>query len=275
MSAGLTVLLSFDIEEFDMPLEYGKNISIEQQLEISARGTQIILDILKANNVKATFFSTVVFANHADALIRRLVEDGHELASHGYYHSSFEVKHLLNSRLSLEKIGSTRITGFRMPRMKPVDDLEIQRAGYTYNSSLNPTYLPGRYNNFNKPRTIFRESEVLQVPASVTPFFRFPLFWLSFHNLPLPLYQAACERTVKKDCYLNIYFHPWEFTDLSDEKLGMPWFVKKNSGQQMINRFADTISWMKGKGYQFSRINSYLEASANVPRNPENGRSRS
>lgn len=244
-----------------MPLEYGKTISLERQLEISTRGTQIILDLLKLNNIKATFFSTVVFAEHAKALIKRLTGEGHELASHGYFHSNFEVKHLLDSRVSLEKIAAMPVTGFRMPRMKPVDDLEIQRAGYTYNSSLNPTYLPGRYNNFNKPRTIFRDSEVLQLPASVTPVLRFPLFWLSFHNVPLRLYQAACARTINKDDYLNLYFHPWEFTDLSDESLGMPWFVKRNSGAAMISRFTNTLSWMKRKGYQFNNINSYLQQS--------------
>lgn len=242
-----------------MPLEYGKNISIERQLDISTRGTQTILDLLKTNNVKATFFSTVVFAAHAEKLIRSLIEDGHELASHGYYHSNFKVKHLLDSRLYLEKRFSTKVTGFRMPRMKPVDDREIESAGYLYNSSLNPTYLPGRYNNFDKPRTIFSHSKVWQVPASVTPAFRFPLFWLSFHNLPLRLYQGACARTMSRDDYLNIYFHPWEFTDLSDADLGMPWIVRKNSGQSMISRFDTLLSWMKRKGYRFSTINSYLQ----------------
>jgi len=41
------VLLSFDIEEFDMPFEYGKEIPFEDQLSISTEGTLKILAILK------------------------------------------------------------------------------------------------------------------------------------------------------------------------------------------------------------------------------------
>lgn len=47
------ILLSFDIEEFDMPLEYGKDISFQDQMEISRKGTIIILDLLKKYQIKA------------------------------------------------------------------------------------------------------------------------------------------------------------------------------------------------------------------------------
>ena len=49
------VLLSFDVEEFDMPFEYGKEISFAEQLEISVLGTQRILNILKKHQIVATF----------------------------------------------------------------------------------------------------------------------------------------------------------------------------------------------------------------------------
>jgi peptidoglycan/xylan/chitin deacetylase (PgdA/CDA1 family) len=50
------VLLSFDIEEFDMPLEYKGEIPFERQISISQTGLERILDILKKHNAKATFF---------------------------------------------------------------------------------------------------------------------------------------------------------------------------------------------------------------------------
>ena len=59
------ILLSFDIEEFDMPFEYHKEISFDEQIEISVKGTTIILDLLKKHDVKATFFSTATFAINA------------------------------------------------------------------------------------------------------------------------------------------------------------------------------------------------------------------
>src|SRR5260221_5340426 len=173
------VLVSFDIEEFDMPLEYGKQISLEEQIKVSAEGTKIILSILLENQIKATFFSTVVFASHANDLIHRITDEGHELASHGYYHSEFKDIHLKESRLELEKLSGRPVIGFRMPRMMAVDDQVIKKAGYTYNSSLNPVYLPGRYNNFFKPRTKFVSNGTIQLPASATPFIPFSLSWLS------------------------------------------------------------------------------------------------
>ena len=51
------ILLSFDIEEFDMPFEYGKDISIENQIAVSEKGTEIILNLLQKHQIKATLFS--------------------------------------------------------------------------------------------------------------------------------------------------------------------------------------------------------------------------
>ena len=257
------VLLSFDIEEFDMPLEYRKSIPLDEQISVSREGTKIILDLLLQYRITATFFSTVTFANHAVDLIHRIKKENHELASHGYFHSRFQNEHLFESKRMLEKISGGTVQGFRMPRMMPVNNEAIKEAGYLYNSSLNPTYLPGRYNNLSKPRILHQINETLQLPASTTPNFRFPLFWLSFHNMPLWIYKAACIRTINYDHYLNIYFHPWEFTDLTKPSYGLPGFVTKNSGAQMTERFENWIKWMKKRGYHFSTIQKYLSTKEN------------
>jgi peptidoglycan/xylan/chitin deacetylase (PgdA/CDA1 family) len=252
-------LLSFDIEEFDMPFEYNKTISFEDQMSISIQGTIIILDLLKKHNIKATFFSTATFAINARSIIARIAEEGHELASHSYYHSDFKVEHLLESKLKLQEISNTKILGYRMPRMQPVDEKEILKAGYVYNSSLNPTYLPGRYNNLSRPRTYFKQDGVWQIPASVSPIIRFPLFWLSFHNLPLFLYNYLSAITLKKDKYLNLYFHPWEFTDLTDkERFGFPNYVSKNTGNDMKIRMENFIIYMKKRNHTFSVFNDLI-----------------
>lgn len=254
------VLLSFDIEEFDMPFEYNREISFTDQIAISKAGTIKILDILDKYNVKATFFCTVTFAENIPDVIKRITESEHELASHGYYHSDFKPEHLLQSKLKLEELSEKEIIGYRMARMMPVDEKEIEKAGYTYNTSINPTYLPGRYNNFNISRTFFTKENVLQIPASVSPLIRFPLFWLSFHNLPLSIYKFLASWTYRKDNYLNIYFHPWEFTDLDDfERFGFPGYVVKNTGDKMVSRMENLISWMKVKKYPFGTFQDFIK----------------
>jgi hypothetical protein len=253
------ILLSFDIEEFDMPFEYNKSIDFKDQISISINGTTSILDLLLKHKIKATFFSTVIFAINAPEIIKRIITEGHEVASHSYYHSDFKVEHLKSSREKLEEIIGQSVIGFRMPRMQPVDEIEIFNAGYTYNSSINPTYIPGRYNNFNIPRTYFKEQGVWQIPASVCPIVRFPLFWLSFHNLPISIYKFLCQWTVKKDGYLNIYFHPWEFTNLNQpERFNFPKYIHKNSGDKMIKRMDTFILWMKKKNYSFGSYKDFI-----------------
>ena len=72
---------------------------------------------------------------------------------------------------------------------------------------------------------------VLQLPASVTPIVRFPLFWLAYHNLPASLYRKLALWTWKEDGYFLTYFHPWEFTSLSDRKeLKLPFIMTNHSG---------------------------------------------
>ena len=255
------VLLSFDVEEFDMPFEYGKTIDFQDQINISKEGTVIILDLLKKHGVSATFFCTATFAKNAPELIQRMTNENHEVASHGYYHSDFKPQHLLESRIVLEEISGSKVTGYRMARMMPVDEGEIAQAGYIYNTSINPTYLPGRYNNFSLSRTWFRQQGVLQIPASVTPLIRIPLFWLSFHNFPLYIYKQLCRWTYSRDKYLNLYFHPWEFTDLNDgQRFGFPSYVSKNSGEKMANRMDSLIKWLKLKNYPFGTFKEFIKS---------------
>lgn len=251
------VLLSFDIEEFDMPLEYKGQIPFEKQISISQTGLERILNILKKHQVKATFFSTVVFAENSSTLIERLLNEGHELASHTWFHSEFEEKHLKDSKDRLEELFSTKVTGLRMPRMMPVSKNAVEEAGYSYNSSVNPTFLPGRYNNLKVSRTYFKEGEVTQIPASVSPNFRIPLFWLSFHNFPLAFYKKLASDTLNKDRYLNIYFHPWEFAEIKEEAFRLPGFTVKNSGEDMVSRFDDFVLWLKNKNHTFGTFQEF------------------
>lgn len=246
------VLLSFDIEEFEMPHEYGRSISFEEQMDVSRKGTERILDILSCYQVKATFYTTANFARHATDIIARIVQEGHELASHGWVHHEFEPEHLRMSKDVLEEIGQVPVYGYRMARMMPVPEQEVYAAGYAYNSSINPTFLPGRYNKLGEPRTHFFRENVMQLPASVTPLVRFPLFWLSFHNLPLWLYRALADRTIRHDGYLNVYFHPWEFMAIGPkEKYNFPFYVTRNTDRNMMRRFESFVNWGVSKGYQF------------------------
>lgn len=260
------VLLSFDVEEFDVPAEHGVSVPLEEQVRISAEGTVRILDLLKRKGVLATFYCTVQFAQLAGEVMRRIVRDGHEVASHGYYHGQFEETHLRASREELERLLGVPVRGYRQARMMPLSDVEVRKAGYTYNSSLNPTFIPGRYMHLSAPRRFFMAEGVLQIPASVTPWFRIPLFWLSCHHFPLWLYRWLCARTLRHDGYLSIYFHPWEFFPLNSRPdLGLPYLIRHNSGLPMELRLERLIDAWRGIGATFETYGDFARRHFSTP----------
>jgi len=236
------VLLSFDVEEFDMPLEYGFPISAEEQMRVGKKGLDAIQPLLADPIVTTTLFTTANFAMHYPDAVRQLANK-HEIASHTFYHSDFRDEHLLSSKNKLTEISGQEITGLRMPRMRKVSMDEVKKAGYLYDSSVNPTWLPGRYNNLHLPRTVYKEAGVTRIPASVSPFIRMPLFWLSFKNLPYTIFKMLALQTLKKDGYLCLYFHPWEFTDIG--VYGLPGYTKKICGEALLQRLHRLVSDLK------------------------------
>jgi len=246
------ILLSFDTEEFDVPREQGAEISLEAGMKVSAEGTNRILDILKRNGVKATFFCTGNFAEHAPFIMTRIMNEGHEVACHGVDHWQPKVTDVAMSKQIVERVTGRQVYGYRQPRMFPVSDEAIAEAGYRYNSSLHPAFIPGRYMHLTEPRRPFYKGEVLEIPASVTPWFRLPVFWLACHHYPLWLYERLCLWTLHYDGQFVIYFHPWEFVDLGAEPAWhIPFIIRHHTGECMQQRLDHLIKSFLKDGAEF------------------------
>lgn len=263
------ILLSFDTEEFDVPREHGVEYdTLKEGMEVSRIGTTRILDVLKAEQVRATFFCTANFVENAPDIIERIIDEGHEVAAHGCDHWNPQSDDVIKSKQRIEAVlttlghGELKLSGYRQPRMFPVSDKDIEEQGYLYNSSLNPAFIPGRYMHLTEPRTPFyrkvasgtqnKGKGVLEIPASVTPGFRFPLFWLAMHNLPMWLYKSWCRWTWKHDGQFVTYFHPWEFYELKQHpELRMPFIIKNHSGEALALRLAELIRMFKAEGARF------------------------
>ena len=254
------ILLSFDTEEFDVPREHGVDYSLEEGMKVSVIGTNRILDVLKRNGVRATFFCTGNFAEHAPEVMKRIMDEGHEVACHGVDHWQPADTDFARSKEIVERVTGQTVYGYRQPRMFPVLESEIRRVGYHYNSSLNPAFIPGRYMHLTEPRTWFMRDGVMQIPASVTPWLRFPLFWLSLHNLPQWLYHWLTRRTLNHDGYFVTYFHPWEFYELKEHpELKMPFIIRNHSGRQMTERLDSLIKMLKVRSHEFITFNEFAE----------------
>ena len=254
------MLLSFDTEEFEVPREHGVNISLEEGMEVSVEGTNRILDVLKQNHVRATFFCTGNFAENAPEVMERIMQEGHEIACHGVDHWQPKDTDFEMSKQIVERVTKRQVYGYRQPRMFPVSDSEIARVGYHYNSSLNPAFIPGRYMHLTAPRTWFIKDGVMQIPASVTPWIRFPLFWLSLHNLPESLYHWLVRRTLKHDGYFVTYFHPWEFFELkAHPEYNIPFIIRNHSGHEMVQRLDRLIKMLLEHQQEFITFKDFSD----------------
>ena len=209
-----TICLTFDLEEFDLPIEFNQVISEKQQMDISSMGMDALMPLLDRFNLASTFFTTAHYAERNQERMQ-LLAGKHEIASHSYFHSAFEKNDLKKSKETLEKICGTEVIGFRMPRMASVNYADLKAAGYRYDSSLNPTWIPGRYNHLRAQKNIHTKNDVIVFPASVSPNWRIPLFWLTFKKMPITWYCQQVQRALNAYGYVNLYFHPWEFTDIS------------------------------------------------------------
>ena len=251
-----TICLSFDFEECDLPRESGVDFPIEKGMEVSHAGAEIVLDILKRQGVRATIFCTLNFAERAPDIIRRILDEGHELAAHGVDHWHQDETDPRRCKEGLERLTGRTVVGYRQPRMFPVSDAELKAQGYAYNSSLNPAFVPGRYAHRTRPRRPFVKEGLLQIPASVVPVIRFPLFWLALHLLPEGFYRMLVRLTLAWDGRFVTYFHPWEFyPGLGDHpEWKIPGMIRRHAGRPLAERLARFIAAFKASGAEFRTL---------------------
>lgn len=266
-----TILLTFDLEEFVIPIEQNLNIGTEDIFEISRDGLKRLKSVLDAKGIKTTFFATAEFISRCPDVISTLIEEGHELAFHGCTHQddyqdcdalkSFQkIKEMKDG---IEKKFRIKIYGFRGPQLKhPAYNL-LEKAGFKYDSSFHPTCIPGHYNNFFKSRKIKKIDGIIRIPISVTPFLRLPFSWFWFKNCG-KVYTKICTKLALIDSnFINIYFHPWEFSNLNKfnfKKITARLSIR-NSGDTLLRLIEEYITFLQNNNYKFTTIQEFLELS--------------
>ena len=258
-----SILLTWDIEEYDAPADFGATPFFDQGLQRGIEIWQEWLAISEGWNFPSTAFCTARLAQAAPNLLRETASRGHEIASHGWSHRSGDDLQLSASRDLLRELSSQPVEGFRAPRLRKIENEEITAAGFRYDASLNPTWIPGRYDHHREPRRPFQIGPLWEVPAAVLPGIRFPLFWASFHILPLPLYCALCSHVLKLDGLLCLYFHPWELSALAEPEL--PRWLTKRTQSERISRMGKLCLALQRMG-RFTPVANYLGLGKQVTR---------
>lgn len=232
-----TVCLTVDVEG-DCPPYLATCRGIEE-------GMGRLLGLLDEESVRSTFFVTgAVAASHPEA-VRALVSRGHELGSHGMSHLDFTV---LDERSAAEEIRRSRellaafapIASFRAPYLRFPDRYLplLAEAGFTIDSSQ------AKYK-----RAYFRrrpDPPLTRIPVSLTSsVLRLP-DWMR-----LPILSALASPVV-------LFVHPWEFVDLTRERLRID--CRFRTGLPAVDCLRSAVRFFKSGGSCFRTLREAASA---------------
>jgi polysaccharide deacetylase family protein (PEP-CTERM system associated) len=222
-------VLSVDVEDwfqvgaFESVIDRADWDSLLPRVEAN---TDAVLALFAESGVKATFFTLGWVAARYPRLIRRIVDAGHELASHGWAHdrvftmdpATFRAD-LARARGTLEDAGGVAVTGYRAPSFSidlrtPWAHRILAEEGYAYSSSVAPL----RHDHYGwpeAPRYAFRplaDADLVEVPVTVAQFGarRMATGGGFFRLLPAVLTDYAVRQVSADGQPAIFYFHPWE-----------------------------------------------------------------
>lgn len=225
----ITNALTIDVEDYFQVSAFAPYIE-RKRWDLSEcrveRNVDRILELLSDKKIQATFFTLGWIAERYPQLVRRIVEGGHELASHGYGHERVSdlseaefFDDIFRAKALLEDIGGTKVQGYRAPSFSigsgnlwALDAL--RRAGYSYSSSIYPI----RHDHYGMPEAPRFAHQIrdglMEVPPTTLRIFNRNLPSSGggyFRLLPYSLSRWMLRQVNIRDASPAVfYFHPWE-----------------------------------------------------------------
>lgn len=235
--------LSVDVEEYFQVGAFENTIAKGDWDSIASRvehNTGAVLDLFARCGVKATFFTLGWVAQRHPALIRRIIAEGHEIASHGWDHTRVFTmtpeqfgEDIDRARQALEDAGGLAIKGYRAPSFSidqrtPWAHPMLAERGYAYSSSVAPI-AHDHYGWRAAPRFAFHPvegSNLIELPVTTVELGerRFGAGGGGFFRiLPYVVSRWALRRVNQTDGQPAIfYFHPWEVDPDQPRVAGAP-----------------------------------------------------
>ena len=229
MSQPITNALTIDVEDYFQVSAFAPYIARSDwpQRECRVeRNVDRILALLDEHDTEATFFTLGWIAERYPQLVRRIVSQGHEVASHGYGHERASdlsreafMQDIVRAKRVLEDIGGVAVQGYRAPSFS-IGEANlwahdcIAEAGYRYSSSVYPVK-HDHYGIPDAPRFPWRlPNGLVEVP--ITTLNMLGRNWPAggggfFRLLPYAVSRWQIARVNADDKRPAIfYFHPWE-----------------------------------------------------------------
>jgi polysaccharide deacetylase family protein (PEP-CTERM system associated) len=241
-----------------------------------------ILDMLDKYETKATFAILGSIAEKYPDLVKHIHACGHEIASHGYSHTTlyelgereFE-QEIKKSIKVLEKITGTKPVTFRAPSFSIDNSTKwafkiLVNNGFKYDASIFPLKT-NLYGEPSAPTNIYKPSienitkhdmngKIIEFPNTVIKFgMNFPVTG-GFYLRTLPIwYQKIVINKINRTRPILLYLHPWETNQMTPVPKEMPWwprFITYHAIDKSLKRFETLL-----KTFEFSSIASILEKS--------------
>ena len=222
--------LSVDVEEWFQVGAFERVIDKADWDGLDSRvayNTGKVLDLFGETGVKATFFTLGWVAERHPELIRRIVGEGHEVASHGWDHDrvftmtadAFRAD-LKRARSALEDASGQRVTGYRAPSFSidqrtPWAHQVLAEEGYAYSSSVAPL-VHDHYGWADAPKYAYRPvagSDLIELPITLADVAgrKITTGGGFFRLFPAAITDRAVVRANRDEQRPAVfYFHPWE-----------------------------------------------------------------
>lgn len=260
--------LSFDIEEhfqvsgFASPSRRRNWDIFESRVE---RNTDRILSLLDKRKFKATFFVLGWVAERNPGLVRKLVAQGHEVASHGYGHELITSQtpdvfreDVRKAKRILEDLTGAPVHGYRAPSFSITAETQwalpiLVEEGYRYDSSVFPVVhdrygMPGANPRVHQIVTV--SGKLWELPPSTVKMggVRVPVAGGGYFRLfPYPVLRWMLRRIEADGQPLVVYLHPWEL-DPAQPRMQGP----------LLSRFRHYLNLNKTEGRLTSLLNDFV-----------------
>lgn len=260
--------MTVDVEDYFHVSAFESVISPSDYISLKPRvgdNTHKLIDMFNEHNVKATFFTLGWVAENCPDVIKRIVDEGHELGSHGSNHQRTntmtfsEVKEdIKRSKEILEDVSGKAVIGYRAPSFSVdksnewVFDILVE-LGFEYSSSTYPIE-HDLYGVPDWPRFPHKRKEgILEIPVPTINekgknlgiggggYFRLYPYWLSSRRIQK--YMMETEQPY------NFYFHPWEIDPDQPRVKGAPFksklrhYVNLNVMEKKLRKLLKDYKW--------------------------------
>ncbi|MBW0146449.1 XrtA system polysaccharide deacetylase [Marinobacter arenosus] len=224
--------LTIDVEDYFQVAALSEAVqrddwsSMEYRVEAN---TDRLLELFDSHGIKATFFTLGWVAERSPALVRRIQNGGHEIASHGYSHQLIydQTPELFReetrrSKKILEDITGEPVTGYRAASYSITSAsrwaLDILcDEGFTWDSSIFPVH----HDRYGMPGTPFEPYKLrapgggvlTEFPLSTCPLgnYRLPIAGGGYFRLfPYWFSRWGLGRINRAGQPFIFYLHPWE-----------------------------------------------------------------